>query len=315
MIRLRNPKSTNIDLAVPVRPFHALTATKISRTFISGVAFIEFLTNHSHSNRYQSYKAHTLCVTEDQKYGGQKYQQKNPENLQGQKQQRFVECVNEIASNASFSGEIKAHVDKMLTFDNIPRKKPKFMNFIKSALPLRKESVANQLWGIVEQAVKKCGAEAQQQIANKPSENGQQKGQTNGGQLLKPEKRKPEELNGNKEKKSKVDVKETTNETVEKPEPEDFSKLTLLVQEMIESAGPKGERLDVIKFSKRLLQAATNQQISLKRLKKYSKKIQPFTKYSQMPVNDFYEKLISKMKTKKYYEFDKCVIKFNSGDN
>ncbi|XP_017482870.1 PREDICTED: uncharacterized protein LOC108371776 [Rhagoletis zephyria] len=82
----------------------------------------------------QSYNKHYECISEDQKYGGQNYQQ--PEFKGKAKQNDWVQKIKSLISENQYPREIQNILNSLVSYDNIPRKKPKFANFVKNSFPL-----------------------------------------------------------------------------------------------------------------------------------------------------------------------------------
>lgn len=108
--------------------------------------------------RGQEYVAHTKCITEAQRYGGKDFVAKPSKNKGERKQQDWilvVQSVIETSKNLS-SGE-RNILNILSSHENVPRKKAKFFNFIKSVLAGRVNiSIVESVWGKMEEALKKA---------------------------------------------------------------------------------------------------------------------------------------------------------------
>jgi len=107
-----------------------------------------------------AYIQHTKCITEDEKYGGKNYQPKANANKGLKKQNAWIENLQEVvaAKAGSLDADVKSVVDTIITFENIPRKKPKFMNFAKNVLGGGRRSSPQTLektWELLQEALKK----------------------------------------------------------------------------------------------------------------------------------------------------------------
>jgi cell growth-regulating nucleolar protein len=84
------------------------------------------------------YLSHTSCVTEAQRYEGALYVHKD--NKGDVKQQAWLDNVQARLDAAEGSGRLRPFMERLLAYDNVPRKKAKFINFAKKcvgpALPL-----------------------------------------------------------------------------------------------------------------------------------------------------------------------------------
>ncbi|KAM5338843.1 cell growth-regulating nucleolar protein isoform 1-T2 [Glossophaga mutica] len=96
------------------------------------------------------YKSHVKCVSEDQKYGGRAYEGKAHKG--DLKQQAWIQKVNELIKRPSVSPKVRELLEQMSGFDNIPRKKAKFQNWMKNSLKVRNESILEQVWDIFSEA-------------------------------------------------------------------------------------------------------------------------------------------------------------------
>ena len=101
----------------------------------------------------EAYKAHTSCMSEAQRYEGKFSVPK--ENKGEKKQQSWMESVLAALEAApAASAGLKSYVDRLTQYDNLPRKKAKFVNFAKNSLNLKadREGIAEKLWALIESA-------------------------------------------------------------------------------------------------------------------------------------------------------------------
>ena len=99
------------------------------------------------------YKAHTSCMSEAKRYEGKFYVEK--EKKGERKQQSWMESViTRLESADPKHAGLKSYVEKLMQYDNLPRKKAKFVNFAKNSLNLKadREGIAEKLWGLIEDA-------------------------------------------------------------------------------------------------------------------------------------------------------------------
>lgn len=106
------------------------------------------------------YKNHVKCVSEDQKYGGKGYEGKTHKG--DVKQQAWIQKINELIKKPNVSPKVKELLEQISTFDNVPRKKAKFQNWMKNSLKIHNESVLEQVWNIFSEA-----------SSNEPADKGQ----------------------------------------------------------------------------------------------------------------------------------------------
>ncbi|XP_076622705.1 uncharacterized protein LOC143342562 [Colletes latitarsis] len=102
--------------------------------------------------RGEEYVAHTKCITEAQRYGGKDYVPKVGANKGERKQQEWINIVNNILnSRTDLSNTERSFLQTLSKFENIPRKKAKFLNFVQNALGQKINSaVVERVWTIME---------------------------------------------------------------------------------------------------------------------------------------------------------------------
>lgn len=96
------------------------------------------------------YKNHVKCISEDQKYGGKGYEGKTHKG--DAKQQAWLQKINELTKRPNVSPKVKELLQQISGFDNVPRKKAKFQNWMKNSLKVHNESVLEQVWSIFSEA-------------------------------------------------------------------------------------------------------------------------------------------------------------------
>lgn len=107
--------------------------------------------------REEEYVAHTKCISEAERYGGKNFVAKANANKGERKQQQWICAVNSLLNgeiNLS-NAEIK-FLQILSKYENIPRKKSKFLNFVKNAVGSRVNmTVVETIWNKMENAHKK----------------------------------------------------------------------------------------------------------------------------------------------------------------
>ena len=83
----------------------------------------------------QSYKAHNSCMSEEQKYQGHLYKPGKAKKVDPQ--ELWTQAVSTAAETAT--SKHKGLLQKLIGYTNVPRKKPKFLNFAKNSLGVRDE--------------------------------------------------------------------------------------------------------------------------------------------------------------------------------
>ncbi|XP_015112716.1 cell growth-regulating nucleolar protein [Diachasma alloeum] len=104
------------------------------------------------------YVAHTKCITEAERYGGKDYKAKPSANKGERKQQEWINVVQNVLTNSTnLSREERSFLQSISRHQNIPRKKAKFLNFVKNAVGYRLNmSVVDSCWGKMESAFKEA---------------------------------------------------------------------------------------------------------------------------------------------------------------
>ncbi|XP_063313846.1 cell growth-regulating nucleolar protein [Pelobates fuscus] len=98
----------------------------------------------------QEYKNHLKCISEDQKYGGKGFEAKS--NKGDVKQQQWIQKLQEIMKKPDISPNIRKILNQISTYDNIPRKKAKFQNWMTNSLKLPNQALQDQIWVIFAEA-------------------------------------------------------------------------------------------------------------------------------------------------------------------
>nr|XP_039318446.1 cell growth-regulating nucleolar protein-like [Saimiri boliviensis boliviensis] len=88
------------------------------------------------------YKNHVKCISEDQKYGGKGYEGKTHKG--DIKQQAWIQKINELIKRPNVSPKVRELLEQISAFDNVPRKKVKFQNWVKNSLKVHNESILEQ---------------------------------------------------------------------------------------------------------------------------------------------------------------------------
>ncbi|XP_026544318.1 cell growth-regulating nucleolar protein isoform X3 [Notechis scutatus] len=105
------------------------------------------------------YKYHVKCLSEDQKYGGKNYEAKV---LKGDvKQQEWIQKIHEIIKETNINAKVRDILQQMYEYDNIPRKKRKFQNWMANSLKIHNTTLQDQVWDIFSEAMRKEKLETQ----------------------------------------------------------------------------------------------------------------------------------------------------------
>lgn len=98
---------------------------------------------------WDEYATHTKCVSEAERYQGHLYQAK--ENKGEKKQADWLGAVHAKLQAGGGDKRLNGYIERLLQYDNVPRKKAKFVNFAKNSLNLKadREGIAEKLWDLV----------------------------------------------------------------------------------------------------------------------------------------------------------------------
>ncbi|NXS97918.1 LYAR protein, partial [Jacana jacana] len=110
------------------------------------------------------YKEHVRCVSEDQKYGGKDFEAKT--NKGDAKQQEWIQKIHEVMKKPNISPKVRNILEQMRVFDNIPRKKAKFQNWMKNSLRITDSTLQDQVWDIFSEATRNISSEKEQEKPN-----------------------------------------------------------------------------------------------------------------------------------------------------
>jgi cell growth-regulating nucleolar protein len=93
-------------------------------------------------------------VSEAQKYQGKLYEAKEKENKGKLKQDSWTDSVQKSIEEAGdkISPQTKVLLDKLLGFDNIPRKQKPFTNFVQNSLKLWDQKKISEIWEVINAA-------------------------------------------------------------------------------------------------------------------------------------------------------------------
>jgi len=103
---------------------------------------------------WNEWESHTSCVSEAQKYQGKLYEAKE-DNKKGQvKQDAWIDNIQKkIEDPASgISAQTKGLLERLLGFNNIPRKQRPFGNFVKNSVKIWDEKKIGEMWEVISSA-------------------------------------------------------------------------------------------------------------------------------------------------------------------
>lgn len=92
-------------------------------------------------------------MTEAERYAAKgQYVSKPDKNKGAQKQEIWTECLEEMASRTNLDRTLRDILQKIAEQSNVPRKKPKFINFLKSSMRFNVQR-AEQVWKVIEEGL------------------------------------------------------------------------------------------------------------------------------------------------------------------
>ncbi|NWY17639.1 LYAR protein, partial [Aphelocoma coerulescens] len=161
------------------------------------------------------YKEHVKCVSEDQKYGGKGFEAKT--NKGDAKQQEWIQKIHEVMKKPNITPKVRNILEQMRAFDNIPRKKVKFQNWIKNSLRIHDSTLQDQVWDVFSEATRNVSLtgdqdKPQQKEEHQSAETGEktmaeENGITDEKTERKKSKRERKEERQKNKKKEKKDLK------------------------------------------------------------------------------------------------------------
>eukprot|EP00064_Thunnus_orientalis_P009246 superscaffoldBa00001161_g9269 len=98
----------------------------------------------------EDYKNHIKCISEDQKYGGKGYEAKA--NKGDVKQQQWIQRIHDAMNKPGVSAKLKDVLKQVSAYDNVPRKKAKFQNWMRNSLKIANPSLQEEVWDILNTA-------------------------------------------------------------------------------------------------------------------------------------------------------------------
>eukprot|EP00930_Biecheleria_cincta_P006213 TRINITY_DN107196_c0_g1_i1.p1 TRINITY_DN107196_c0_g1~~TRINITY_DN107196_c0_g1_i1.p1 ORF type:complete len:242 (+),score=68.91 TRINITY_DN107196_c0_g1_i1:40-765(+) len=106
---------------------------------------------------WDEWESHTSCMSEAQKYQGNLYQAKEKENKGQVKQDTWTENIRKAIEDpgGKMDSQTKSNLQKLLGFDNIPRKPKPFANFVKNSVKVWDQSKIDDMWSVIAAATGK----------------------------------------------------------------------------------------------------------------------------------------------------------------
>merc|ERR1712176_134142 len=169
-----------------------------------------------------TYKSHNKCMTVNERYGGKDYVEKTSKG-EG-KQRAWIAMITKVMEEATLSPSASRMWNQLENggFENIPRKKAKFFNFIQNSMRTGDKKTIEEIWCVFETSFNQQ-REGQQQVKKTPKK-----------EPMKFDSSRPwyEQLNTGKSGSTKSDSSSSSSsdEEEKKPSPEKKKKLTKKVK-------------------------------------------------------------------------------------
>lgn len=107
------------------------------------------------------YAAHTSCISEAEKYEKSLFQGDKNKSKAGKKQtpqERWMDAVQ--SATCPEDRKLQDVLTRVAGYDNVPRKKNKFVNFVSNSLALRDAALVERAWTVYETAFKASAPES-----------------------------------------------------------------------------------------------------------------------------------------------------------
>ncbi|XP_039607415.1 cell growth-regulating nucleolar protein [Polypterus senegalus] len=92
------------------------------------------------------YLNHLKCMSENEKYGGKGYEAKSSKG--DVKQQQWIQKIHEAMNKPGVNPKVAEILKQISSYDNVPRKKAKFQNWMKNSLRIHNTALHDQVWEI-----------------------------------------------------------------------------------------------------------------------------------------------------------------------
>ncbi|CAD7972064.1 unnamed protein product [Amoebophrya sp. A120] len=99
-----------------------------------------------------SWEKHTSCISEEKKFHGALYCEKADKLPKGQQKQEGWTANLQKALEFSRGGRVEKWMEKIVTYDNVPRKRPGFANFVKNSCRIQDDKLISEMWALIEKA-------------------------------------------------------------------------------------------------------------------------------------------------------------------
>ncbi|XP_035906755.1 cell growth-regulating nucleolar protein [Anopheles stephensi] len=173
----------------------------------------------------KAYEAHTVCISEEEKYAAKGFVAKEKKNVK--KQEGWISLIRSITQrHQNLSPGVMAVFELINRNENVPRKFKPFVNFIRNSSRSLSRNDVEDAWGIIEQEVKRelqtnapqqNGANKEPSVPTKTTDSTADPGESNEAQKTSVAE---EEEEPTKQKKRKTEnTSENGQELVEESQP------------------------------------------------------------------------------------------------
>lgn len=101
----------------------------------------------------QEYVSHIKCISEDEKYSAKGFVAKPDKNKGAQKQALWTDIIKDVLlKKPTLDVQTKQILQRISDQANVPRKKPKFINFIRNSMKLS-PNICEKVWKIIEEGL------------------------------------------------------------------------------------------------------------------------------------------------------------------
>jgi len=103
----------------------------------------------------EDFSSHIQCVSELERYSAKGFVHKPNQNKGQRKQEAWVDLVRSITEKkTNLSSGVKKILETISSYDNIPRKKAKFLNFMRNSFRYMKLNELEDAWVLLEEAMR-----------------------------------------------------------------------------------------------------------------------------------------------------------------
>ncbi|UXI20217.1 2-aminoethanethiol dioxygenase-like [Sarcoptes scabiei] len=117
------------------------------------------------------YQSHLECISEEQKYGQKNGDTQKLVNYKGKnKQNEWMKNIKNLIERGTYAKDISVVLNNLIGYDNIPRKRAKFINFVKNSLRIHNVNLIEKVWKIFEESIKISSKNPMSEIQTKQDE-------------------------------------------------------------------------------------------------------------------------------------------------